>query len=40
MKNTLDGINSRLEEAEDLISDWGDKGAEHIQLEQQKEKEI
>ena len=40
MKNTLDGINSRSDEAENPISDLEDKVLENIQLEQQKEKGI
>ena len=38
IKNTLDGINSRLKEAEEWISNLGDKAMELIQTEQQKEK--
>ena len=38
MKNTLEGINSRLGEAEDRISDFEDKVAENTQSDQQKEK--
>ena len=37
-KNTLKEINSRLDEAEDPISDLKDKMEENIQSEQQKEK--
>ena len=40
MKNTLEGINSRLNETEDQISNLEDKAAEIIQSEQQKEKRI
>ena len=40
MKNTPEGINSRLDETEDQISDLGDKLSEHTQSEQQKEKSI
>ena len=38
MKNTLEGFNSRLDEAEDQISKVEDKVAENTQTEQQKEK--
>ena len=38
MKNTLEGINSRLAEAEDQISDLKDKKTEKNQAEQQKKK--
>ena len=37
MKNTLEGINSRLGEAEKLISDLGDKITVRTQAEHQKE---
>ena len=37
MKNTLEGINSRLDEAEGSVSDLEYKVAENTQLEQQKE---
>ena len=37
MKNTLEGINSRLDEAEDQIRDLEDKVAENTQSEQKKE---
>ena len=40
MKNTLEGINRRLDEAGDRISDLEDKVAENTQSEQQKEKGI
>ena len=39
IKNTLKGINSRLDEAEDQISDL-DKKKKNTQDEQQKEKRI
>ena len=35
MKKTLEGINSRVEEAEDQISNLEDKGTENTQSEQQ-----
>ena len=38
IKNTSEGINSRLDIAEDWISDLRDRVAENIQQEQQKEK--
>ena len=38
MKNILQGINSRLNEAEDLISNLENKVAENIQSEQQTKK--
>ena len=38
MKNTLEGINSRLGEADDHINDLENKIAENIQTEQPKEK--
>ena len=37
-KNTLEGINSRLDEVEDWISNLEDKVAEDTQSEQQQEK--
>ena len=40
IKNTLWGFNSRVDEAEDQISNLKDKGAENTQSEQQKEKRI
>lgn len=38
MKNTLERINSKLEDAEDQISDLEDSVMENTQGEQQKEK--
>ena len=38
MKDTLGGFNSRLDEAENQISNLENKGSEHTQSEQQKEK--
>ena len=38
IKNTLNGINSRLDEVEDQISNLKDKVTENIQSEQQKKK--
>ena len=40
MKNTLEGINSKLNEAEDRITDLKEKVAENTQLEQQNEKKL
>ena len=40
MKNTLEGINSRLEDAEEQISDLQDIVVEITQSEQKKEKNI
>ena len=40
MKNILQGINSKVDEAEDQIREMGDKEAENTQSEQQKEKRI
>lgn len=40
MKNTLEGINSRLNDAEEQISDLEDRVMEIAQSEQQKEKRI
>ena len=40
MKNILEGINSRLNKAENQIGNLGDKIAENTQSEQQKEKRI
>ena len=40
MKNTLDGINSRLDKAEDQISNLEDNVAENTQSEEQKKKRI
>lgn len=37
-KNTLEGIDTRLDEAEDWIGNLEDKGAENTQSEQHKEK--
>lgn len=37
-KNTLQGINSRVDEVENQIRDLEDKEAENIQSQQQKEK--
>ena len=39
IKNTLDGINSRLEEVEEGISDLGTRVVESNQAEQEREKE-
>ena len=36
MKNTLKGVNMRLDEKEDPISNLDDKVVENTQLEQQK----
>ena len=38
MKNILQGINSRVGEAEEQIISFHDKEAQNIQSEQQKEK--
>ena len=38
MKNTLEGIKIRLDEAEDQIGELEDKVEKDTQLEQQKEK--
>ena len=38
MESTLEGINSRLDEAEGLINNLENKVAENTQQEQQKEK--
>ena len=38
IKNTLEGINSRITEAEERISDLEDKGREITTAEQNKEK--
>ena len=38
MKNTLDEINSRLDEEQDRIRNLDDKVVENTQSEQQKEK--
>ena len=40
IKNSLEGINSRITEAEDLISDLEDKLVEKITTEQNKEKRM
>ena len=40
MKNTLDGINSRITEAEERISDLEDKMVEITTTEQDKEKRM
>ena len=40
IKNTLDGINSNLEEAEEWINDLEDRVMEINQAEQMKEKII
>ena len=40
INNTLEGMNSWLDEAEDQNSDLGDKVGKNIQAEQQKEKRI
>ena len=40
IKNTLKGINSRLEEAEEQISDLKDRVRESSQAEQEREKII
>lgn len=40
IKNTLDGINSRLEEAEDWISEWEDRIEKNAHLEQQLEEKL
>ena len=40
MKNTLEIINSRLEDAEEWVSDLEDKVVEVSQLKQQKQKQI
>ena len=38
MKNTVEGIKSGLNEAEDWISEWEDKVEKNTQKEQEKEK--
>ena len=38
IKNTLEGMNSSLEEAEDQISDLEDRGEKNTQSEHQKQK--
>ena len=40
MKNTLEGINSRITEAEERISDLEDRMVEFILTEQNKEKRM
>ena len=40
MKNTLEGINSRITEAEERISDLEDRRVEFIAVEQNKEKRM
>ena len=40
MKNTLDGINSRITEAEERISDLEDRMVEITAVEQNKEKRM
>ena len=40
MKNTLEGINSRITESEEQISDLEDRLVEFIAAEQNKEKRI
>ena len=40
MKNTLQGINNRVGDIEECISDLEDRIVEAPQLEQQKEKHI
>ena len=40
MKNTLEGINSRITEAEDQISDLEDRLVEFTAVEQNKEKRM
>lgn len=40
LKNTLEGINSRLDDAEEQISDLKDRLVEITPAEQQKEKKI
>ena len=40
IKNNLQGINSRMDEAENQISDWEYKEAKNSQAEQQKQKEF
>ena len=40
MKNTLEGINSRISEAEELISDLEDRMVEFTAVEQNKEKRM
>ena len=40
MKNTLEGINSRINEAEERISELEDRVVEIIGMEQNKEERI
>ena len=40
MKNTLEGINSRITEAEERISDLEDRAVEFTAVEQNKEKRM
>ena len=40
MKNTLEGINSRITEAEERISDLEDRMVEIIAIEQNEEKRM
>ena len=40
IKNTLEGTNSRITEAEDRISDMGDRMVEINEAERKKEKRI
>ena len=40
MKNTLEGINNRITEAEERISELGDRMVEIIAMEQNKEKRM
>ena len=40
MKNTLEGINSTITEAEELISDLEDRMVEFTAIEQNKEKRM
>ena len=40
MKNTLEGINSRITEAEERIRDWEDRMVEITAVEQNKEKRL
>ena len=40
MKNTLEGVNSRISEAEEQISDLEDRMVEFTAMEQNKEKRM
>ena len=40
IKNTLEGINSRLNESEEWISEFEDKVVDNTQLEKQKQQRI